>query len=402
MRPFVFSCDAHIAEPPSLFTDNMPANLKQFAISGGVPADGDDRYRVTRIGDVEILKVRTGFHDHKTGPVAASQIPTGEDRACTDGADNFVSDCAVDTKRRGARDLDKRLEDMDRDGVDAELVFPSLGLMLPRIADRDGQREACKVYNDWAWNYTRPVKERLIPAAMIPCIDFDDALAECQRTAAMGYAAFCLWEGLNNYNDPRWDPIFAFAAEQSIPLVFHTGVGDIAVRALKGPGSTMYNYTRQMNDAVDIITQLVAGGVLDRNPGAHILFAEHSAGWLWGLAERMDEVYHGHAPAVHPKLSRLPSEIIRDQVHCALQNDVGSVGTRKGVGIGALLFATDYPHSEGTFPFSKDVVDRMMRENPDATMDEFVAVLGGNAARIFKRAGLEPKVAERARQLEAA
>src|SRR5690606_41414967 len=66
-------------------------------------------------------------------------------------------------------------------------------------------------------------------------------------------------------------------------LVFHTGVGNVGIRALKGPGSGMYNYTRQMNDAVDIITQLVAGGVLDRNPKAHILFAEHSAGWLWGL-----------------------------------------------------------------------------------------------------------------------
>lgn len=152
-----------------------------------------------------------------------------------------------------------------------------------------------------------------------------------------------------------------------------------------------------MNDAVDIITQLVAGGVLDRNPTAHILFAEHSAGWLWGLAERMDEIYEGHAPVVHPKLSRMPSQIIRDQVHCALQNDVGSIETRKGVGISALLFATDYPHSEGTFPFTSKVVERMMKENPDASTDDFVAVLGGNAARLFKHANLASKVSERAR-----
>ena len=122
-------------------------------------------------------------------------------------------------------------------------------------------------------------------------------------------------------------------------------------------------------------------------------------GWLWGLAERMDEIYHGHAPVVHPKLSRLPSEIIRDQVHCALQNDVGSVATRKGVGVEALLFATDYPHSEGTFPFSRNVVQRMMEENPDASADDFVAILGGNAARLFKRAGLESQVAARAAEL---
>mgnify|MGYP003627397339 FL=1 len=401
MKPFLFSCDAHIAEPADLFSKNMPEHLSQFVIHG--EKDGD--YRITRIGDQVILKVKANFHAHKTGQNDAAfsaQTEAAEDRSCTDARENFVSDCAVDTRRLGARDLELRFQDMDRDGVDAELVFPSLGLMLPRIADREGQRVACQIYNDWAWDYCKASEGRLVPAAMIPCIDFEDALAECKRTAEMGYAAFCLWEGLNNYNDARWDPIFAFAGENNIPLVFHTGVGDVNIRALKGPGAGMFNYTRQMNDAVDIITQLVGGGVLDRNPKAHILFAEHSAGWLWGLAERMDEIYHGHAPVIFPKLSRLPSQIIRDQVHCALQNDVGSVATRKGVGIGALLFATDYPHSEGTFPFSQKVVDRMMAENADASMDDFVAILGGNAARLFKRANLEAKVSERARALEKA
>jgi len=396
MRPFVFSCDAHIAEPADLFTSRLPAHLQKWAIH---PGPADDRYRLTMIGDEVILKVLTNFHSHKTGQGDAGPQ---EDKSCADASQNFVSDCAVDTKRRGARDLALRAEDMDRDGVDAELVFPSLGLMLPRIADREGQVESCKIYNDWARDYCAPLRDRLIPAAMIPCIDLDDALAECKRTAAKGYAAFCLWEGLDNYNEACWDPIFAYAGEQNIPIVFHTGVGNIAIRAKRGPGAGMYNYTRQMNDAVEIITQLVAGGVLDRNPKAHILFAEHSAGWLWGLAERMDEIYEGHAPVIHPKLSRKPSQIIRDQVHCALQNDVGSVATRRGVGIEALLFATDYPHSEGTFPFSRNVVDRMMAENADASMDDFVAVLGGNAAKLFKHANLVDKVKARARELTAA
>lgn len=404
IRPFVFSCDAHVAEPPDLFIKAMPDHLKQFVIHS--QADGD--IRITRIGEQVILKINTNFHQHKTGAGDAefnAQTSRGPaaDRACTDAADNFVSDCAVDTKRRGARDLELRLADMDRDGVDAELVFPSLGLMLPRIADREGQSTACRIYNDWVWDYTAPVRDRLVPAAMIPCIDFDDALAECRRAADKGFAAFCLWEGLNNYNDPRWDPIFALAAERGIPLVFHTGVGNINIRALKGPGGALYNYTRQMNDAVDVITQLVAGGVLDRNPGAHILFAEHSAGWLWGLAERMDEVYNGHAPSISPKLSRLPSQIVRDQVHCALQNDGNSsMAIRKGVGIDALLFATDYPHAEGTFPFSRQVIEQLVAANPDVSTDELVAVLGGNAAKLFKRANLQPQVEARRAELLAA
>lgn len=406
LRPFVFSCDAHVAEPQDLFLKAMPADMQQYAIHS--EAQGD--VRITRIGEQVILKINTNFHQHKTGTGDAAfnaqtkgADDTVADRSCTDARDNFVSDCAVDTKRRGARDLDLRIADMDRDGVDAELVFPSLGLMLPRIADPAAQAKACQIWNDWAWDYTAPVRHRLIPAAMIPCIDFDLALAECQRAADKGFAAFCLWEGLNNYNDPRWDPIFALAADLGIPLVFHTGVGDINIRALKGPGGALFNYTRQMNDAVDVITQLVAGGVLDRNPGAHILFAEHSAGWLWGLAERMDEVYNGHAPSISPKLSRLPSQIVRDQVHCALQNDGNSsMAIRKGVGIDALLFATDYPHAEGTFPFSKQVIDALAEANPDVTTDELVAVLGGNAAKLFRRANLQAAVDTRRAELLAA
>jgi predicted TIM-barrel fold metal-dependent hydrolase len=252
------------------------------------------------------------FPAHKTGK--------------TDDEFYAQSSSVVDTKRRGFRDLQLRAEDMDRDGVDAELCFPTVGLLVARIGDREGERVAAQIWNDWAWEYTEPLRDRLIPAAVIPSHDFDDALAECKRTAEMGYAAFAIFEGLNNYNDPRWDPIFAFAGEAGIPIAFHTGFGDISLRPINGPGGAVFNYTRQMNDAIDIITQLVAGGVLERNPKAHIVFAEHSAGWLWSLAERMDEVYIGHSNSVEPKLKRMPSEIVRDQVHSAFQNDTNSQG----------------------------------------------------------------------------
>ncbi|MGE0880301.1 MAG: amidohydrolase family protein [Acidimicrobiia bacterium] len=380
-RPYLFSCDAHIAEPPDLFTSAMTGDLAQWAIHG----EKTEKGRQTMIGDRVIHRIIADFHTHKTGI---------SDAAAEDAAPQ------VDRTRRGARDLKLRLEDMDRDGVDAELCFPSLGLMLPRIEDPDAQRIACEIYNDWAWDYCQQAPDRLVPAAMIPCIDLDMAYAECVRTADKGYAAFCLWEGLGNYNQPIWDPIFALAEAKGIPLVFHTGTGNINIKAIGNPGGALYNYVRQMNDAVDVITLLVSGGVLDRHPNAHVVFAEHSAGWLWGLAERMDEGYLNHGPSVTPRLSRLPSQIVRDQVHCALQNDIGSVATRRGVGIDALMFATDYPHSEGTFPFSQSVVDRMMTENPDATFDEFVAILGGTAAKLFKRANLQPQVDARTWELQ--
>lgn len=381
-RPFVFSCDAHVSEPPDLFTSRMPAHLQDYALN---MAEVNGK-RVMRAGQTNILTTMPNFATHRTGITDAQFAEQ-------------AGELVVDTTRRGARNLELRLADMDRDGIDAELVFPSLGLMLPRIADPEAERVACEIYNDWVWDYCLPVRERLVPAAMIPSHDLHDALAECQRTAEKGFAAFCVWGGLNNYNEPMWDPIFAFAAEQQIPIVFHTGIGDLDIRAKKNAGATLYNYSRQINDAIDIVTLLIAGGVLDRHPDAHIVFAEYSAGWLWSLAERMDEVYQGHANAVFPKLSRWPSQIIREQVHSALQNDIGAIATRAGIGIEPLLFATDYPHSEGTFPFSRDLVDKMFATYPEVTTDEMVAILGGNAAKLFARANLQGLVAERAEQL---
>lgn len=171
MKPFVFSCDAHIAEPANLFLDKMPAHLQKWALH----QEAGEGYRIIKMGDVEALKVKTDFHSHKTGQ---SDAGPQEDRSCTDEKETFISDCAVDTKRRGARDMALRLADMDRDGVDAELVFPSLGLVLPRIPDRDGQVEGCKIYNDWALEFCASSDGRLVPAAMIPCIDLDAALQE--------------------------------------------------------------------------------------------------------------------------------------------------------------------------------------------------------------------------------
>jgi hypothetical protein len=133
MRPFVFSCDAHIAEPLTLFLDRMPAHLQQFAIH----SKSEGSIRSTMVGETVALKIQNDFHGHKTGcdnhdPALASI--------------NMADREGVDTKRRGARDLELRLADMDKDGVDEELVFPSLGLMLPCIPHREGQKIACEIW----------------------------------------------------------------------------------------------------------------------------------------------------------------------------------------------------------------------------------------------------------------
>jgi len=169
-----------------------------------------------------------------------------------------------------------------------------------------------------------------------------------------------------------------------VPITIHTATGDLPIRAMHGPGAAVYNYTRLMSDAVNCITLLGAGGVLYRNPKARLVLAEDGAGWLLALGERMDEAYFGHAPMVHPKLKRLPSQTVREQAVLCMQNDVGALKTLCQQGDETVVFATDYPHSEGTFPCSMEIVGRMFNDVPELTQQEREAVLGMTAAKLFK------------------
>ena len=356
MKPFVFSADSHIREPYDLFTSAMPAHLKQYAIN----ATKSEKYIDTKIGDEIVMRVTANW---------------GKDGA------------QVMDERYGSHKIDLRLIDMERDGIDAELIFPTLGLVHYLIADPEAELASAQIYNNWLINHFKDHLDKFVPAAIIPVRNLDNGLAEFKRCAALGYTAVMLPvvpdDGLPRYNDAAWDPIFAFAAEQEIPVVLHTGTGKVNIHAARGPGGALINYTRQMEDATSAIMYLVGGGVLDRNPKAKVVFAECGASWLVGLGERMDEVYNGHAHFINPKLSRLPSQIVKDQIVLAFQNDKNCVVNRKAMGLQTMIWASDYPHMEGTFPHSKKVIEQMFA-GVDISDKEKAAILGGTAAKLFK------------------
>lgn len=361
---FTFSCDSHIVEPNELYTDNMPKHLHGWALSNKL----EDGVLVSRMGDTVLNRYPIVGFDHKVG-VGVSL-----------GAGAVM-------RPRGQRDLSKRFEDMERDGIDAELVFPTTALMAALIPDREAAVATAKIYNDWAWDYLDGVRSKLVPAAFVPLTGFAEMIAEIRRVTDLGFKAIMLppvpVDSLPGYTDPAWDAVFAACVDADATIVAHTATGKVPLKPLTGPGGAVYNYARQMMDAIDCTTRLVAGGVLDRNPKARIMFQECGAGWMLPLGERMDESYFGHAPFVKPKLSRKPSQIVSDQVYASFQNDTGCLLNRKVLGLKNMVFASDYPHSEGTFPTTQKVIEEMFAKVPDLSDEEKAAVLGLNAARLF-------------------
>ncbi|PKB14343.1 putative TIM-barrel fold metal-dependent hydrolase [Novosphingobium kunmingense] len=363
MKPFVFSADSHILEPPSIFLDGLPAALKKHAIHSR--KDGD--FLITGTEEKVIYRLRVGQHREKQ---------------------------LGDNERRGIREIAGRLVDMELEGIDAEICFPSLGLWLYCLDDAEAEAASARLYNDWNDSFLGSHPNRFVRCGMLPALDFSNTLAELDYLAAKGFTAAMLPAvtppGLAKYNDEKWDPVFAKAANLGIVFVMHTGTGLETVVHERGPGAGIINYTKQMMDAQNSVQYLVAGGVLDRNPGAKVAFIESGASWLVALAERMDEVEEAHHNFVFPKLSRRCSQIIDDQVWASFQHDRACItaAAAKLPGARNVMWGSDYPHAEGTFPISRRIVDDLFE---DLAVDEQTRrdILGLNAARLFR---IEPVI----------
>ena len=357
MKPFVFSADSHIMEPATIFLDGLPASLKKHAIH----SRKEGEYLITGTQEKVIYRLRVGQHREKA---------------------------LGDNERKGIREIPGRLEDMELEGIDAEICFPSLGLWLYALDSPEAEAASARLYNDWNDRFLGGHKNRFVRCGMLPVLDFSNTVSELEYLASKGFTAAMLPavspSNLPKYNDPSWDVVFAKGAELGIVFVMHTGTGLDSVVVERGPGGGIINYSNQMMDACTSVMYLVAGGVLDRNPGAKVAFIESGASWLVALAERMDEVCEAHANFVHPKLSRIPSQIIDDQVWASFQHDRACITAAAARLPGAknVMWGSDYPHAEGTFPISRPIQEQLFEglSVPEAVRND---IIGLNAARLF-------------------
>jgi predicted TIM-barrel fold metal-dependent hydrolase len=362
--PFVFSADGHLVEPADLFDAGLPKSLRAH----GLRSEMRDDVIYSLAGDKVLNQVPINRGPPKLGP-------DGEPFGRPD--------------RRGNREVEFRIQDMELDGIDAEICFPSLGLTAYMIEHPEAELATAQVYNDWCHGLLGGHSERFVRCGILPVRDFANTVAEMERLAALGFTAAMLpslietSSGLPAYTQDAWDPVFAAAERLGIVFVLHTGTGRTDVRSFRGAGGAVLNYMIQSCDGMVTIAALVAGGLLDRFPKAKVCVIEGGASWLAALAERMDEVTLAHAPFIRPKLSLLPSEIIARQVACSFQTDRACIMSRSVAGTKALMWGADYPHHEGTFPRSKQVIAGLF-EGIEISEADKAAIVGGNAARLFR------------------
>jgi predicted TIM-barrel fold metal-dependent hydrolase len=347
------SADSHVNEPPELFAQRMPSHLK------------DRAPRTEVINGVPCLVVE-GLRPRK---MPRGRLEMGSEE--------------LDRAQAGGWDPKARIRDQERDGVAAEVVYPTLSLQSSfSTPDPELQMALARAYNDWAAEVFGPYRDRFAVAAIVPMLDIEAACREARRAGELGLRSLFLPAQVPTrpYNDPAYDRFWDLAQGLGTPLTFHAGTGH-EPRLERGPGGAVINYLLGAQlDGAHVLLYFAAGGVLDRFPSLRVITVETGASWLAWVMTQGDEIYEKHHMWAEPKLSLKPSELIRRQCHVTFQHDPVGVANRAFTGVEPLLWGSDYPHPEGTWPDSHAICARQLAGVPDA---EKRMILGQTTARIF-------------------
>ena len=364
-----FSADSHVNEPEAAW-DGIPRELRAHGPHFIQDPPGKKG-------------LYFGFDGHNLDPVGQTFLAgTARDPAVVkDTIENFTWD-----KWRGPWDPEARLGDMQRDGVEAEILYPSMARNFYALSgeDTDLQLAGVKSYNDWITGYCAALPGRLFAIGLLSVLDIEFSVNELDRIAALGHSGAMLPaelpDGLS-YADALFEPIWAAAERLSLPLHFHININQGSEReAYQIPIDGMIDMGRRsvkraVTQPVTLLTDLLFGLVLENHPGLRVVFAEYELSWILpfmyryeGVAKRFPREYPGL-----PGMSSTPSETIRRQVFVTFQNDPAGIAGAAALGLlDNCMWANDYPHGGATWPDSQDIVKEQLAGMDAATVKKLV------------------------------
>jgi predicted TIM-barrel fold metal-dependent hydrolase len=397
--PRIISVDDHVLEPGDLWTRRLPTRLQSRAphlqrIKGrfGDGARGDwqpdDTGRWADIWQFENyqMAIIPGF-----AAAGLDQDYLGE----------HWEPMTYDEMRPGAYEQRARLVDLDANHTDASLAFPTFprfcGQTFLENPDRELGLACVQAYNDWMIDEwcAGDGYGRLIPLTLIPLWDPELAATEVRRCAGKGAHAIAFSENparlrLPSIHTSHWDPLFAACEETDSVVNLHIGSSStFPLTSLDAPRAVSLALTSQ--GATHALADWLTCGVLDRFDRLKVALSEGQVGWIPFLLERLDSVWAdrpGYGGIRH--LSKPPSAFIDDRVFGCVFDDVIGLQLRDRIGMSQIMFETDYPHGDSTWPHSRAVLEKLVAQAglTDAETYQFVR---GNAIRCYglERFGIE-------------
>jgi len=299
-------------------------------------------------------------------------------------------------ERDGRVDPLARLDEMKLDGVDGEVLYPSLALRLFGLDDQVLQESAFERYNSWMIDFCQVNPKVLIGVGLISTYDIDHAIVELKRCVQGGLRGCEVWQSPHPdlpFTSRHYEPFWETAASLNVPVSLHilTGFtyGRKESQAQTHPEGSIEHITdgyktsitRKLLAVSDSILEIILSGALDRHPNLKFVVVENEIGWIPFLLDQFDYYCERFRESRPTNLAKLPSEYFGQQVFSTFFRDpVGSKMLGWWKGVSGCMWSSDYPHANSTWPNSQKVVADNLRYLDEVT---FRNVIRGTALRLY-------------------
>ena len=354
----IVDADGHVVEPEAAWA--------------GLP----DRYRPRISAD------RSGYEHVVVGETELLAVPLGNLARPGSTFDDPSSFRPLAEAQPGGSDPLARLHDMDSEGIDQAVLYPTIGLYFSLLEDPGAAVALAAAYNEWLAGYCAADPRRLFGAAMIPLQDPLEAARELRRGVEdLGLVAGfvrpnpCLGRSLS---DRAYDVVWETAEDLDVPIGIHEGSSvDVPTLGSDRPFSPLILHAVSHSfEAMLACAQLIAFGTLARHPALRLLFLESSGGWAPFWLERLDEQAESFG-GFCPDMELRPSEYFARQCAISFEVDEHTLAALVPfVGDRRIVWGSDYPHHDATFPGAVDAIRATVAPCAPATQ---VHVLGLNA-----------------------
>lgn len=357
----VISADSHITEHPDTYRAHIDKAWKDRAPT---VVDGGERGDVFQIDGME--------RSIAMGLVAAAGKPPEE---------ITMEGVRFDELHRSGWDPSVRVADQQRDGVAAEVIYPTVGMVLCNHPDFDYKKACFDAYNRWIAEYCEFEPARLLGCGQTAMRSVAEGIADLKAIKALGLRGVMMpgEPAEADYDSEIYNPFWEAAIDLELPLSFHILTGP------SGPvrGPRINSFLSIIRGNQDIMGTLIFGGVFERYPALKVVCVEADAGWVPHYMYRMDHAYKRHrnwlAPGV--TLSRLPSEYFSEHIYTTFQDDWVAFKLANDMNWRRLMWANDFPHSDSTWPWSMEMLDEQTRQ---LTQEQTQAILCGNVADLYQ------------------
>jgi predicted TIM-barrel fold metal-dependent hydrolase len=348
-----------------------------------MPDDAWQTYLDPQFRDLAPKVERTDDGDFRVFEGKRTPIMTLDNLAGKKAEEFTLNVRKLSDQRSGAWDPAARLIDMDTDGVDAEVLYVGGPL---QSASKELQLNSVRGYNRWLSDYSSHAPERLLGVAAIPIHSVEAAVEEIrwasqQTGLASGYIPLFPAEG--DYGDPKWDPMWQAFIDAGWPVGLHVGgrrPGTPTASIFESAPRFMTGLVMSKLTMAECVSELIHGLVMQRFPDLKFVAVEGQIGWCSFFQYYSDHLWEKHKYWTKSELTETPSFYFQRQVFATFMEDPVGLRERHHIGIDNIMWASDYPHSETTWPNSKSLTDEWFTPLGE---DDKRKVLWENCAKLY-------------------